>query len=372
MNARPTLLNRRQLAWPLAGLLIGISAAINPFYAPHIAIGFGIIVWCLNMTLVLILSGHPIGARIGVLIAGFCLAVPCFVWAMPLPRGLLMCFMGLPFAAATALVLAPPITSFRTRLNYISSWCGKRQIMSRGRNFDAASLFQLILATLVLAAAIAVVKSVSNHGYWVFVRWLAGGILVFAFAEMATACHNFLNALLGLTVPAFWQSPYRSTTVGEFWTKRWNPPASELFREICFMPLARHGAWLALSAAFLVSGIAHVLLAYMAIGRWGISIICGCFFFVQPILIAAERWLSVRHWQPLAARVWTLTALAITSPLFVEPALQIVQSSWGTPENILIPTIVVLGAVIVFSGFISLSAFASPRFVVERHSFSHP
>jgi len=178
---------------------------------------------------------------------------------------------------------------------------------------------------------------------------------------MATACHTFLTALLGLTVPPWFQSPYRSASVGEFWAKRWNLYSSQILRRQCFAPLARYGAGLALFTAFLVSAIAHVLFVYVPLGRWRISLMCGAFFLVQPLPIAAERWMKVRRWRPGAGRAWTLTVLAITSPLVVEPMLQIFETSWGAPDDVLLPTSAALGFVIVLSSIPPLASLASAQ-----------
>ena len=367
MDANPTPRDRKnQFTWPVAGLATGVIAAINPFYKPHISPSVGITAWFVDVVLVLFLSGHPIGARIGVLLAGLSLAVPCFLWAEPLPRALLMCFMALPFAAAAAFVLAPPIASLRVRLAHLCSWCGSSQVKERERNFDAAAFLQFIVAAVVLAVAMTVVKAASAHGL-LPVRWLAGGIMVLAFAEVVTACHEFLTALMGLTVRPLFQSPYLSASVGEFWTRRWNIAASKLFRKYCFAPLARRGVWLALFAAFVVSAVAHVLLAYMAFGRWGISLINGAFFLVQPFLIAAERWVNVQRWRPAAGRAWTLAVLTIASPLFIEPVLQLVEGSWDTSDDVLLPAVAALGLAIVFSSIAPLAALVSrPTAVAGR------
>jgi len=99
----------------------------------------------------------------------------------------------------------------------------------------------------------------------------------------------------------------------------------------------------------------------MATGRWKISFVCGAFFLVQPLLIGAERWMNVRRWRPMAGRAWTLAALALTSPLIVEPALQIfeVEKIWGVPDDVLLPTVATLGFVIGFSSILSLASLAS-------------
>ena len=350
----------KQLVWPVAGIVLGALVATNPFYAPDITLPVGIAAWCVDMVLVLVLSAHPMGGRTGSLMAGLFLAVPCFIAASPLSRGLLMCCMAAPYLAAAALVLAPPIAPFRARLAYLLNWCGPRQVKRRARSLDMALLLQLGVATVVLAAAIAVAKAASSSGLWLLVRWLGGGIMIFAFGEMATAGLPLVAAAFGVTLPPLMRSPYRSTSVGEFWSSRWNVYASQkIFRPYCLVPLSRRGVALALFTAFGLSGVAHALLTFMVIGRWRISLMCGGFFVVQPLLILAERRMTVRQWRPAAGRAWTLSVLALTSPLFVEPGLQIVERSWGTPDNVLWPTVAVLGFVIVFSGIVSLASRAS-------------
>jgi len=168
VNANPKSRNRTQLVWPAAGLVIAILtinvAAANPSYTPHIPLWAGVAAWCVALVLVLILSANRIGARAGVLLAGLFLAVPCFVRTPPLFRGLLMCGMLMPFAAAAAFVLAPPIAGIRARLGYLCSWCGTHPIKRRARGFNVPSLLQLIVATAVLDAAIAAIIAVPASG----------------------------------------------------------------------------------------------------------------------------------------------------------------------------------------------------------------
>jgi hypothetical protein len=365
MDANPIPRDRRKpFIWLIAGPALGVIAATNSFNLPPIMLSVGIIAWCVDVMLVLVLSGHPIGTRIGVLLAGLFLAVPCLLGAEPLPRALLMCFMGLPFAAAAAFLLAPPIAGFRARLAYLCSWGGTSPVKQRERNFDATTFLQLFVAAAVLTAAMAIVKAASAHGL-LPVRWFAGGITVLAFAELITAWHNFLTGLMGLTVRSLFQSPYRSASIGEFWTKRWNIAASKLFRKYCFVPVARRGVWLALSVTFVTSAIAHVLLAFMALGRWEISLICGAFFLVQPLLIAAERWMNVQRWRLAAAWAWTLAVLTIVSPLFVEPILQIAEGSWDASDNVLLSATAAIGLAIGFSSIVPVAALASRPMLTE-------
>lgn len=360
--------NRKQFVWPAAGIVVGFFVA-RMLPIAGISLSVGLAACCAAMLLVLILSAHPIGARVGAVLAGMFLWIPCGVWESPLARCLLACLMAAPFLAATALVSVPPIAGFRARVAYLFTWCGTREVKPRTPSFDGAALRNLILATAVLGAAIAVVKAASAFELWVPVRWLAGGIMIFACAEMITHCLALMTAGVGLSVPPLFQSPYRSASVGEFWTQRWNIVTSQLFRRQCFAPLARHGAALALSAAFIASAAGHALLVYLGLGRWGIALVCGAFFLVQPLLIAAERRLKVRRWRPAAGRAWTLAVLAITSPLIVEPTLQILERSWDAAENVLLPPAIALAAVTILSGIVSLASLAiiqEPPRLVKR------
>jgi hypothetical protein len=340
-------------------MVLGIIAATNPLHLKPITLHAGIAVWFADALLVLVLSANPIGARVGVLMAGLFMAIPGIVWTAPFNCLLLAGLMSVPFLAAAALLIGQPIAGFRARLALISAWSDTYPLQRRARGFDAAALRNLLLATAVFAVAYAIVQTVSAHGLNLPVRWLAGGIGVLALGEMATAGPNFAMAALGINVPPLFLSPYRSVTIGEFWAKRWNRASGELLRRCCFAPLARFGSVFAMFATFAISAVGHALMAFFVLGRWKIAVVFGAFFLVQPLLIAAERRLAVRRWRPAAGRAWTLTALAITSPMFIEPTLQFFVRSRGAPENVLLPALVALGVIIILSGVVTLVSLAS-------------
>src|SRR6266700_6048447 len=60
----------KKLVWPVTWIVLGALVATNPFYAPDIMLPVGIVAWCIDMVLILILSAHPTGARTGSLMAG--------------------------------------------------------------------------------------------------------------------------------------------------------------------------------------------------------------------------------------------------------------------------------------------------------------
>ncbi len=362
INSVPKSRPRKRSIWPLIGFMAGIFAAMLPKKV-GITLETGIAIWCVEMVLILILAANPIGARIGVLITGLCLGVPCFVWTWPLARFLLACSIGLPFVASVALLLAPPRADVRSRLAFLCAWSDTYPLERRACSFNVAAFRNLMVGTMVFAVAVAAAKAASDTGL-APLRWFAGGIAVLAMAEMGTAAHNLLPAMLGLTVPPLFQSPYRSTSIGEFWAKRWNVPAGEAFRRFCFVPLARHGVAFAMSTTFMISAVGHALLVFLVLGRWTPALICGTFFLVQPVFIAAERQLNVRRWRPVAGWAWTMGLLTIASPLFVEPVLQIVEGAWSGPNPVWPPVFATLGFVVFLSGCISLASLsvaAKPR-----------
>jgi hypothetical protein len=358
----------RQFFWPLAGILLAALISMNWFYHPHLTLEFGIAAWFADMAVVLILSLWPKTASFGAFIAGVFLVVPCFLWESPLARGFLMCCMAFPLAVAALPLFGPPNATFRERMACIFTWLGTREVKRRARGFDKPTVLHLFIATLVFAAAMASVKAASAAGL-LPLRWLAGGIMVLAFAEMVTAGHNLVTALLGVTAPGLMLSPYLSTSIAEFWAKRWNPAASALlFHTLFFKPLGRQGPVLALWLTFFASAVAHVLIPYMAMGKLPISLICGAFFLVQPLLILAERRMHVRRWQPAAARAWTLGVLTVVSPLFVEPVLQILEPSWGPSDGVLLPTLVILGVVLGVNLFFALGSLAGGKTCARAES----
>jgi hypothetical protein len=94
------------------------------------------------------------------------------------------------------------------------------------------------------------------------------------------------------------------------------------------------------------------------LGAWRPAAACGAFFLAQPLLIAAERRLRVRRWPTAAGRAWTLGALAVTSPLVVEPVLRMAERVWGAPGDVMVPAAAALGFCMLVSVITGLAALA--------------
>jgi hypothetical protein len=102
-----------------------------------------------------------------------------------------------------------------------------------------------------------------------------------------------------------------------------------------------------------------VFLTYVALGRWGISFLCGSFFLAQPVFIATERRLRIRKWPSAVRRAWTLTALGVSAPLIIEPMLQISQLGPNHSVDVPLTVSAVIGFLIVISGMIAMVSFVS-------------
>jgi hypothetical protein len=49
------------------------------------------------------------------------------------------------------------------------------------------------------------------------------------------------------------------------------------------------------------------------------------YFLLQGVFVILEMALNEKRWNPTLARIWTLTLMIASSPLFVEPGLQILR-----------------------------------------------
>ena len=205
---------RTVLAWPVVGLVLGAFFAITPFGVPRAALSVGVLGWCFDLLLVLALSANPLTARIGTVLSGLFLALPCLVSASPLSRVLLMCFYAVPFVFAAAMLLAPPIPSATGRLAYLFSWFNTRPIKRSQKRFDVDAFRNLMLAATILGVALTVVRSTTATGFSLSLRWLAGGLTMLAVAEIATSSLALVAAALGIVVPPLFQSLHRARSVG--------------------------------------------------------------------------------------------------------------------------------------------------------------
>lgn len=154
-------------------------------------------------------------------------------------------------------------------------------------------------------------------------RWAAGLVLCYASFESAHSSLLILYRGVGFVLPRINDYPIRSTTLVEFWGRRWNRAVSGWLRDNLFFPLARRRhATLGLLAAFVGSTALHFWFAWVPLDLLAGAMMAS-FFMVHAAALLLERKLGVARWRVGARRVWTALWIAAPSPLFVEPALRL-------------------------------------------------
>lgn len=153
-------------------------------------------------------------------------------------------------------------------------------------------------------------------------RWLLGVVFVYCGLDAVTGLVRLGYLMGGMEIPAMHRTPILSRTLMEFWGQRWNRPVHGWLKAHCFDGLARRRlAILGVLAAFVASGALHYFLTVVSTTIWP-ALAAAAFFIVQAALVWIERRLAVSRWPELAARVWTFSAVVLTSPLLIEGTLQ--------------------------------------------------
>lgn len=199
---------------------------------------------------------------------------------------------------------------------------------------DRPALIRLLLCAPLVAAGWAGVYFSGQHlsgTLQLGVRWATGALFLYTAVEVVVSAVIVLYRLLGIDPRPLHDDPIRSKTIGEFWGRRWNRAVHRFLKLNVFAPVARRGhTELGLALTFVVSGLFHFAFMLPAVGL-GWAAMMGAFFVLQLPLLWAERALGVGRWRAPLARAWTLTLLFLSSPLFVEPVLQIVDTWSAAP-----------------------------------------
>lgn len=115
----------------------------------------------------------------------------------------------------------------------------------------------------------------------------------------------------GVNVGALFRDPPRSTSLAEFWGKRWNLAFSEMTAQAVHRPLrGRLGNARAVTAAFLFSGLLHELAISGPVNAgWGLP---SLYFVLHAVGMVIERALTLEGWR---GRAWTALWVLLPMPL---------------------------------------------------------
>lgn len=152
--------------------------------------------------------------------------------------------------------------------------------------------------------------------------WAAMVGLIFLLHFGAFSLVSILWCRQGLTAPPIMRAPIASTSVVEFWSRRWNLAFADCARRMVFRPVARRlGALWAGATVFLVSGLVHeTVISLPAQGGWGGPTL---YFLLQALGIQVERSAPGRRLGLAHGRRgwgWTLLVTAVPLPLLFHPA----------------------------------------------------
>ncbi len=169
--------------------------------------------------------------------------------------------------------------------------------------------------------------SLAGWQFWL-VRWSAGVLVCYGLIETIHSSLLIAYRALGIQQVRINDRPIVSTSLVEFWGRRWNRVVAGWLRDFMFFPLARRGyPNLGIAAAFAASTILHFWVSWVPLGGLA-GLLMGSFFLVHGAALMVERKLRVAHWRTGLRRGWTIAMVVGTSPLFVEPMLQILAALW--------------------------------------------
>lgn len=179
-------------------------------------------------------------------------------------------------------------------------------------------------------------------------QWSRFGDDLLVFVEVALGSAGLHQTVVGIAAAIFGRSirglldrPELSTSLSQFWARRWNRLVQADLDRAFFRPLARRGAPRAgLLAAFAASGVMHVV-AVLDAGTWEVTLLPAAgvmfFFLLHGGLVLAEQATEDaddlsdddlpgsngdgrRHRrQLLGRRVRTMVLFALLSPLLLDP-----------------------------------------------------
>lgn len=172
--------------------------------------------------------------------------------------------------------------------------------------------FQTILGAILLWA---VARSIPP-GQLLVRGWvgMVGLILILHFGTFQIIA--LLWQSLGVKAESIMSAPLRSTSLGEFWGKRWNLGFRQLAHELIFRPLYRTlGPDMAGFLVFVVSGLIHdLVISLPAGGGYGLPTL---YFLVQGAGVTVERSrFGKRFGLGQGARGWSFMMVLLTVPVF--------------------------------------------------------
>jgi alginate O-acetyltransferase complex protein AlgI len=174
-----------------------------------------------------------------------------------------------------------------------------------------AALETILGATLLWCVARYVPQGQSLLRGWV---GMLGLILLLHFGTFQMVALMWQS--LGVRAEAIMSAPLRSTSLGEFWGKRWNLGFRQLAHELIFHPLYRDlGPGMAGFLVFVISGLIHdLVISLPAHGGYGLPTL---YFLLQGAGVTVERsQFGKRSGLGQGVRGWCFMVVFLVVPVF--------------------------------------------------------
>ena len=288
-----------------------------------ISILAGIALWASAWIGVSAIARTAAGARLSPFFVLPLLALPWVVRA-PFPQRIMLAFaLAFLFMSAIDFAAGRRPATFAGRLWYVIAFTAlvdSTSAVNVLRHFDGRAALRIAAALCVAAVAVGgwISTSALPLALRIPIRLAAAAALVLVVAELNSDLVRLLSGAFGVQFAAVHDDPYRSRTITEFWSRRWNQLGARWFRQHAFLPFRARSVTLALFALYALSAVIHVyLIASVVPATW--MAMWAAFFLAQPVLIIAERCLRVGSWPQYAARAWTFTLFIALLPLMLTP-----------------------------------------------------
>lgn len=226
-------------------------------------------------------------------------------------------------------------------LKWMTWWTARTQVMpSFGRSIAYLAAWPGMDAEAFLDSDHQATRPTASQWLWASAKTVLGVMLLWIVARRIPVEYSLLRGWIGLfglifllhfgsfhLIALFWQAngidakpimsnPAASTTLSEFWGKRWNLGFRQLAHEFIFRPLLRRtGATAAGFSVFFASGLIHdLVISLPARGGYGLP---TTYFLIQGLGVIFERSAFAARIglkRKLPARIFTL--LVAAGPVF--------------------------------------------------------
>ncbi|HZJ16831.1 MAG TPA: DCC1-like thiol-disulfide oxidoreductase family protein [Chthoniobacteraceae bacterium] len=211
-----------------------------------------------------------------------------------------------PFRASTYLLAWPGMDATRFLSYRVMPGLERRVIVKS----VAAAVARISLGALLLFVIARQAPEPLLAG-WI---GMVGMVLLLHFGLLHLASITWRG--LRVDAPPVMDAPLRSTSIGEFWSRRWNGAFNQLALQLVFRPLARRtGTTMATLCAFGVSGVVHELVISLpANAGYGLP---TAYFILQGIALLAEHTRAGKRFGlGRGVRGWLFTMLVVAAPAF--------------------------------------------------------